>query len=226
MEDTPPEPADSPAPTGSTEPPARPAEPAAASAEPRAGSPEPAAGSAEPAARSRRPIIWLVTAAAVLVVAGVVTTVLLSGRETVGTPVAAWPEDTAAPPQMPVPSAGVSDEMIRKACRDRHGRETLVIFFGVTDSDANMRLAAEVVREDPRVGSVATETQQEAYVRFKETFADRPDLIDVVRPEALPASVTVLPVAGTSVDELHTALQAKDIQGVDQFQLGCDMPGR
>ncbi|MPZ80865.1 MAG: hypothetical protein GEV28_10885 [Actinophytocola sp.] len=171
---------------------------------------------------ARRRVVPLAVVAAVLVAAGVVTTVLLSGREVAGTPLAVWATDSASP----LPDVGPSDEVMRKACRDHHRRETLIIDFGGTDPDAPMRLAAEELRGDPRVEAVETETRQETFERFKEIFADQPDLLDVVRPEALPASVTLLPVEGTSVDELYTALQAADIPGVEQFQLGCDQPDR
>lgn len=171
---------------------------------------------------ARRLVVPLAVVAAVLVAAGVLTAVALSGREVAGAPLAVWATDAASP----LPEVGGSEEAIRKACRDHHGRETLVVDFGGGDPDAPMRLAAEELRDDPRVEAVETETRQEAFERFKEIFADQPDLVDVVRPEALPASVTLLPVRGTSVDELYTAFQARDIEGVDGFRTGCDLPNR
>ncbi|TVT60234.1 hypothetical protein FNH05_04840 [Amycolatopsis rhizosphaerae] len=56
-----------------------------------------------------------------------------------------------------------------------------------------MRRIAEVLHDDHRVGRVYTETKDEAYQRFLKIFKDEPRLLAGARPEALPASATVVP---------------------------------
>ncbi|SFP83989.1 hypothetical protein SAMN05421810_103574 [Amycolatopsis arida] len=84
-------------------------------------------------------------------------------------------------------------------------REVVVSFR----TDADMFAGAERVAGIVDVESVATETQQQAYERFREIFKDRPDLLEIARPEALPASITVLPTVSADRDGLVAALRAQ-----------------
>jgi len=182
--------------------PARPPEPA------ESASPLPAPG------RSRAWAIRALVAAAVLAVAGVATGFVLAQRGVAGTPVAVWGGGTWLPP-------GVHEETLRTACGKAGGHDTVIVYFTGDNPDDAMRRAADTLGSDSMVASVKTETQQEAYVRFKEIFAEHPDLADMATPEALPASVILLP-RGVSADVLHTDLDARDIESVDSFQRGCD----
>lgn len=97
-----------------------------------------------------------------------------------------WTGDVAGSPVEPVPLDG------RQLCAD-----LIKVDFG---SDEDMRQAAEVLRVDTRTGRLFTETKQEAYVHFKEIFKDMPDLLADARPEALPASLQIVP---RGQDDLH-----------------------
>ena len=65
------------------------------------------------------------------------------------------------------------------------------------DTDAAMQELATALRGDQRVKWLTTRTKQQAYEEFKRVFADRPELVEVARPEAFPASVRVVLGQGT-----------------------------
>ncbi|MFD2473654.1 permease-like cell division protein FtsX [Amycolatopsis silviterrae] len=52
---------------------------------------------------------------------------------------------------------------------------------------------ARVLRGDPRLLRSCTQTRQDGYARFRKMFANQPDLLDLLEPDAVPASVTVVP---------------------------------
>lgn len=72
-----------------------------------------------------------------------------------------------------------------------------------TKGDPEMRQAADQLRGDPEVGSLAIEDRLAAYERFKVMFKDQPELVKLARPEALPASVWVAVAPG--VDQIRFA---------------------
>jgi hypothetical protein len=164
--------------------------------------------------RSRAWAIRAVVAAVVLAVAGVAAGFVLAPGGVAGTPVSVWGKGTWLPP-------GVNEETLRTACGKAGGHDTVIVYFTGDNPDDAMQRAAHTLGSDSMVASVTTETQQEAYVRFKEIFAEHPDLVDMASPDALPASVILLP-RGVSVDVLHTELDARKIENVDSFQRGCD----
>ncbi|MEU3626672.1 permease-like cell division protein FtsX [Amycolatopsis coloradensis] len=65
------------------------------------------------------------------------------------------------------------------------------------ETDQDLTATAEKLREDPKARRVLTETKQQAYERFKEMFANRPELLGQTSPDSLPAVVHLVPVAGT-----------------------------
>jgi cell division transport system permease protein len=77
-----------------------------------------------------------------------------------------------------------------------YGRIEVSIFLcdgskcpAITDDQLqNLRTELE---NDPLVKEVFYESKREAYERFREMFADQPDFVDSVSPEALPASYRV-----------------------------------
>jgi cell division transport system permease protein len=85
---------------------------------------------------------------------------------------------------------------VDRVADDWQGRIEVSIFLcddarcpAITDvqqDDLRNQLGAE-----PVVAEVFFESKQEAYRRFVEQFADQPDLVDTVSPEALPASFRV-----------------------------------
>ncbi|UKD56776.1 permease-like cell division protein FtsX [Amycolatopsis sp. FU40] len=60
-------------------------------------------------------------------------------------------------------------------------------------TDAEMTAVARTLRGDPRVLRSYTETQQEAYARFRRIFANQPQLLETTGADAMPASVIVVP---------------------------------
>jgi len=91
---------------------------------------------------------------------------------------------------------------------DKCVREVRIYFEG-GDPDPTMRAAADQLRDDERFESVREETRQEAYERYKDLFADQPELLDKARPEALPASVILMVRKGTTGKQVEGALQAE-----------------
>jgi hypothetical protein len=81
--------------------------------------------------------------------------------------------------------------------------------FSGEDPDPDMRAAAAKLRDDDRFDSVEEETRAEAYTRFKETFKDQPDLVDIARPEALPASLHLMVRKGSTAKDFQNALRAE-----------------
>lgn len=79
------------------------------------------------------------------------------------------------------------------------GRSNQVVAYFNTDEE--MAAAADAPRGDGRVAELATETLEQAYERFKEVFADDPELSARVGPGDVPASVTIRP-AGISIEKL------------------------
>ncbi|MGM1063663.1 permease-like cell division protein FtsX [Saccharothrix sp. Mg75] len=63
-------------------------------------------------------------------------------------------------------------------------------------TDEEMRAAEAALRGDPRVRELEARTRQENYERFKELFADHPDVVELARPEALPATITMAEAVG------------------------------
>lgn len=119
---------------------------------------------------SRSRFLFLSLAVVVIfVVAGATAVLMWRGDEPAEGPRAASPV---------VPLAG------HDVCADR-------IVINVS-TDAEMRRIAKVVRDDQRARKVYTETKHQAFQRFQQVFKDRPEMLEIARPEALPASVTVV----------------------------------
>jgi hypothetical protein len=172
---------------------------------------------------SRRRRFWLIVVGALVFGAGagaVTTFFLLRGDE-----------DTASRPWVPPaaesPIGGsneyLSETAIQKYCLDRGGRQTVVAYFSGDNPDRAMRQVAEALGEDDRIAWVKTETRQEAYQRFKEIFVDQPELVELARPEALPASVTLLPAEGVYPGDLANAI-TDEFSAIESLSAGCEFP--
>lgn len=165
---------------------------------------------------------WLIAVCALVLGAGAATAafLLLGGDEDI--PAKPW-----VPPAAESPVGGGNEYLdegaIQKYCLDRGGKQTVIAYFDGRDPDAAMNKAADALRDDERVASVKTETQQQAYVRFKEIFKEQPELVKLARPEALPASVTLLPADDVYVGDLADAVTA-EFSEVDSFSAGCELP--
>jgi len=87
---------------------------------------------------------------------------------------------------------------------------------GVPVTDEQRRAIGEDLRALPQVQEVFYESQQEAYERFREQFADSPDLVDNVTADALPESYRVKLVDPTQFDVVASAFAERP--GVEQVQ--------
>lgn len=90
--------------------------------------------------------------------------------------------------------------------------------YGYTEQDAGMQALAAVQRRDRRVAQLTMVTKQQNYERFKQLYADDPELVKLVRPESLPAVVQVLLVAGTDpsrfIDDARAAFPGARYQAM------------
>ncbi|HEU5472424.1 MAG TPA: hypothetical protein VFV67_17360 [Actinophytocola sp.] len=75
--------------------------------------------------------------------------------------------------------------------------------------DAAMRVAAERLDGDPRIAMLWTETQQQAYERFKEVFESQPNLAGLAGPDSLPATVRAVPAPGLTGEGLAGLLKGE-----------------
>lgn len=73
-------------------------------------------------------------------------------------------------------------------------------------TDAEMAAVARALRDDPRVLRIYTETRQDGYVRFRKMFANELELLE---PDAIPASVTVVPKNQTDTEGLAEQLRVQ-----------------
>lgn len=171
----------------------------------------------------RRRLRWLIVAAVLVLGAGA-TTVFLVTREDDAPAARPW-----VPPKVES-SYGVDNgipeltpEAIQRSCLDPGGKQTVIAYFDSSDPDAAMRQAAEELDGDERIASVETETQQEAYERFKQTFAQQPELVELARPEGMRASLTLLPVDGLYPGDLADAL-TDELPEIDSVGADCELP--
>lgn len=87
---------------------------------------------------------------------------------------------------------------------------------GVPVTDEQRRQIGDDLRAMPQVEEVFYESQQEAYERFREQFADSPDLIENVTAEALPESYRVKLRDPEEFEAVASAFRGRP--GVDQVQ--------
>lgn len=69
-------------------------------------------------------------------------------------------------------------------------------------TDEQIRQIRAALALDEAVAEVRFETQQQAYERFSEMFADQPELVESVTPDTLPASLRITLVDGAPIDEI------------------------
>jgi len=132
---------------------------------------------------TRRLWLWLPVAAVVVALA-VVTLVVVRNAD--GGPHTAGQESTSP---------------ARPTCR----HDLLANF----DTDDEMTAAAARLREEPEVASITAHTKAENYEKFKEVFADDPELVANTPPEALPASVEMKPVDDADPNALRDRIHEK-----------------
>ena len=204
--------------------PAGPRPPANGDASPAEGKPDlatgngpatyPAAANGVPATQStaaaggvfgRRPPWWLV--AVLLVVA-------LGAGIGAGAWIWAGQVEKVYPPGYHALSPEQYDKCVRQ----------MIVYFDGPDPDQDMRAAAAELRDDSRFESVREETRQQAFKRFKEIYKDQPNLVDLARPEALPASVTLMVRKGTTGKQVKNALQAEFPDAEVTIQSFCPEP--
>jgi FtsX extracellular domain len=93
----------------------------------------------------------------------------------------------------------------------------VAIYF---EADEEMTEAADELQKDPQVRSVQRRTKAENYEHFKEIFAGQPELVELARLEAMPASAEVRPVRGVEAEDLADRLRQEFAQS-DVTVLPC-----
>jgi hypothetical protein len=78
-----------------------------------------------------------------------------------------------------------------------------------TNTDADMQRIAQTLGGDPRAAGVFTRTKEESYTEYQRVFADQPSLLNIARPEALPAEIDVLPAAHLDAARFADQLRAQ-----------------
>ncbi len=69
-----------------------------------------------------------------------------------------------------------------------------------TKTDEGMRVAERELRADPRVREVTARTKQENFEHFKKVLANQPELLEIARVEAIPATVNVVEQLGVDAE--------------------------
>lgn len=95
------------------------------------------------------------------------------------------------------------------------------IFLKTDVTDAQRANLDTALKDDPLVKSHFYESKDEAYKRFKEQFQDAPDLVNSVKPDALPESFRISlknPEQFAKIDEKYKGSEGID-QIVDQREL-------
>jgi hypothetical protein len=113
-------------------------------------------------------VLLLTGALALVALAAAVIVILLTNQD----------DESAAAPAPTTTSAPAP-----ATCENR-----AIVYF---DTDDAMRQAAPTLAGDSKIAEVEQQTKAEAYARFKEVYAGRPELLELVRPETLPASLLV-----------------------------------
>ncbi|MCZ7434867.1 permease-like cell division protein FtsX [Micromonospora sp. WMMC241] len=128
-------------------------------------------------------------------------------------------------PVSPVVAAGALMPSTDPTCDRRWGYEPVDVrvFLRPEITDQQRLDLREALRSDPLVRSVAFQSHDEAYARFKEMYRDSPDLVDAVRPEQMPESFQVRLARAADFSRLVTNFH--DTGGVDQI-LGGPCPAR
>lgn len=104
-------------------------------------------------------------------------------------------------PLQPAPTAAAGVPLTgHRLCGDH-----VVVDFATDDE---MRAAVAGVAADDRVRRVYTETKEQALQRFKEIFAEQPEIRDMARVEALPAGLKVMPRPGVDVRGMAGGLRS------------------
>ncbi|RJQ81788.1 hypothetical protein D5S17_04245 [Pseudonocardiaceae bacterium YIM PH 21723] len=90
-----------------------------------------------------------------------------------------------------------------QACADRP--ISVNLFF---QTDEQMHAVAGKIRADRRLTRMEPATRAEGYERFKVEFKDQPDVVEGIRPDAIPPSIRAS-VTDDEANPLATELQAR-----------------
>ncbi|MGW4398829.1 permease-like cell division protein FtsX [Amycolatopsis nivea] len=104
---------------------------------------------------------------------------------------------------------------------------TVTIMLG---TDAEMMAVARALRGDPRVMRAYTETKQDAYARFRKTYANQPELLELAEPDSASAMVTVVPKDQTATEGIAEQLRvqfpdARKVSDDTEFRSRITGPG-
>jgi cell division transport system permease protein len=96
-----------------------------------------------------------------------------------------------------------------------YDRIEVSIFLSKDINDAQRQNIDASLRGDPLVRSVDYETKQQAYTRFKELYADAPDLLSAVKADQLPESFRVKLKNPEQYDQVFQ--KYKTTEGIDDI---------
>jgi hypothetical protein len=124
----------------------------------------------------------------------------LGGHTNTATPATTKPT-TASPTMTSRPPGGVQPLAGRQFC----GGGVRIY----ANADADMLRIAHALGGDSRAAGVFTQTKEEALAAYQRIFANQPSLLTLVRPEALPAEVLVLPATQVDLARFADQLRAQ-----------------
>ncbi len=91
----------------------------------------------------------------------------------------------------------------------------VTIFLADDITDAQRQALGEQLASDPLVADATYESRADAYERFREQFADAPELVEATRPDALPESYRVQLEDPEQFEQILN--RYADVEGVDEI---------
>jgi cell division transport system permease protein len=135
--------------------------------------------------------------------------------------------NVAAPADEAIPTAAAAAAMptARPTCTlpVGHAADTASIFLSPDVTDAQRQVIGTTLNSDPGVRTVAFESREQAYQRFKDLWKDSPDFVKSVGPAQLPQSFRV--TLGGAGDYAPLAARLKGQPGIQDIVRGvCPDP--
>lgn len=155
--------------------------------------------------RRRHRLTGVSVAAAVILAAGGATGLNVLLRA----PDAADPPVTVAAAMMPEVAPSCTRQPVQSDATDA------MIFLSGAVTDPQRTALDTALRADPRIGAVLYEGRQQAFERFRDLWADNPDLVDAVAPAQFPEAFRVRLTAASQYRKVRADYAA--MAGVDQI---------
>ncbi|MBK1783627.1 permease-like cell division protein FtsX [Prauserella cavernicola] len=98
------------------------------------------------------------------------------------------------------------------------------LYFEDDDADGTMREVARQLSDDDRFESVRERTQAETFEDFREVYADQPEMLNIVSPEDMGATVLAMAREGTTATQLEEPLGQEFPDAEIVVQKACPKP--